>query len=73
MRAVRVGLLAALSGGAECFSMGVSARGAVVNMHSKVSAEMSFFDQSATAIGGETVSMSTMKGKPTLILNVASL
>lgn len=32
-----------------------------------------FFDQSATALDGSAVDFSAYKGKPTLILNVASL
>jgi len=32
-----------------------------------------FGDFSATTLGGDTVSMESLKGKPTLILNVASL
>jgi cytochrome oxidase Cu insertion factor (SCO1/SenC/PrrC family) len=52
-------------GGAGAAGRGVSARAAV--------SMASFHDFSATAMGGKDVSMSDFKGKPILVLNVASL
>jgi len=56
--------------GASAFAMGGSAR--VVS--SRASVQMaSFHDFKATALGGEEVDMASFKGKPILVLNVASL
>jgi hypothetical protein len=59
-------MIAAVAGRA----MGYGQTRAVLRMSS---ASMSFFDFSAKTIGGKTKSMADYKGKPVLILNVASL
>ena len=68
---LKVTLVATASAAAHGFAMGGARAGAVGRM---AAAEMSaFYDFSANTIEGTTTSMSDYKGKPVLILNVASL
>jgi hypothetical protein len=67
---LRVSLIAAATHGAASFAVGAGTRAT----HARASMPaMSFFDFSATTIDGAECSMESFKGKPTLILNVASL
>ena len=68
---LRATMLCGLASGASAFGLAsVSPLSSVRRMSSP---EMSFFDFKATKIDGSEVSMADYKGKPTLILNVASL
>jgi len=65
---LRVALLAASTHSAASLAVGSMARA-----QSRAAVGMSFYDYSATKLDGTALSMSDFKGKPVLILNVASL
>jgi hypothetical protein len=68
---MQLGVLA-LAPSAVCgFTAGAAPAGAVAAPRAAVN--MGFYDHSAVAIDGSKVDMSSYKGKPVLILNVASL
>ena len=67
---LKVSLLALAAGRAAGLQVGAAARA----VRTRVSMpSMSFFDFSAKTLDGKTLKMSDLKGKPVLILNVASL
>ena len=68
---LKVTVLAATAAQSAAYVMGGVRAGAVARMSSPSMA--TFYDFSATSIAGEAAPMSAYKGKPVLILNVASL
>ena len=68
---LRIGLLALAAGRAAGF--GVAGPRVARGMARAAAPQMNFYDFSATTIDGKAAKMSDYKGKPVLILNVASL
>lgn len=58
---------------ASAFSMGSAGVGSNRGSARAAVSMASFYDFSATAMDGSTVDMSSFKGKPVLLLNIASL
>jgi len=71
--ALRAAIVAAAVGRAAGYGLSNGVPGAARAVRRASSASMSFLDFSAKTIDGTETSMSTFKGKPILILNVASL
>ena len=63
-------VLAAATSQVAAFAVGGSS---IRTMSRSSDASMAFYDYKATTIDGKEMSMSDLKGKPVLILNVASL
>jgi hypothetical protein len=68
--ALKMSLLATCAGSAAALTMGARP---MRNFGRTSSPAMSFFDYESKTIGGEPMKMDAFKGKPALILNVASL
>jgi len=71
-KAMQLGVLALAPSAVAGFTAGMAPAGAVAAPR-VAAVNMGFFDHSAVAIDGSKVDMSSYKGKPVLILNVASL
>jgi len=69
---LRATILCAVATRASAFGLASASRASSVRRMT-APAMANFFDFSATKIDGSDVSMADYKGKPTLILNVASL
>jgi len=71
---LRVAVFGLACGNAAAFTVMNAPRGARTSQRTMVSPIMAdFYDFSGTTLSGDEMSMSSLKGKPVLILNVASL